>query len=110
VDERARKLGLNEAAFRSANERVRKVAEGFSLVADRTNFICECGSSACTEPISLTMAEYEHVRSDPRWFATVPGHESPEVERVVEDHGNYVVLEKLPGGPAGLAIREDDSR
>lgn len=109
MDERKRRIGLNEAAFRRANERVRDVAEGFSIVAERTNFLCECGLGTCADPVSLTLAEYEHVRSDPTWFVIVPGHEIADVERVIEDHGGYAIVEKLPGGPAELASREDDS-
>jgi hypothetical protein len=109
VDERAKRIGLNEASFRRANERIREVAEGFSMVSDRTSFVCECGSASCTESISLTLAEYEHVRSDPLWFAVVPGHDIPDAERRVEEYATYMIVEKLPGGPAGIAIREDES-
>lgn len=79
------------------------------MTPEPSNFICECGSGACDEAISLTLAEYQHVRSEPTWFAMVPGHEREEVERVVEDHGAYLIAAKLPGGPAGMAIREDES-
>ena len=108
MDERAKRIGLNEAAFRRANERIRDVAEGFSMVSERASFVCECGSAACTESISLTLAEYEHVRSQPMWFAVVPGHDIPDVERRVEEFATYTIVEKLPGGPAGIAIREDE--
>jgi hypothetical protein len=109
MDEREKRIGQNESNFRRANERIEAVAEGFSLVADRTDFICECGSASCLEPISLTLAEYEHVRSEPTWFAVKPGHVVPDVERKVEEFATYTIVEKLPGGPAGIAIRESDS-
>lgn len=108
MDEREKRIGLNEAAFRRANERIENVAHGFSLVSERTDFICECASPTCVEPISLTVAEYEHVRSNPTWFVIAHGHEVPDVERRVEDHATYTIVEKLPGGPAGIAIREDE--
>jgi hypothetical protein len=110
VDERAKRIGLNETAFRSANERIETLAQGFSLVSDRTEFLCECGFASCLERISLTLPEYEHVRSSPTWFFIVHGHQIPEVERLVEEHATYAIVEKLPGGPAGIAIREDERR
>jgi hypothetical protein len=107
MDERERRVGLNQINFRRANERLVRVAEGLSLVAERTQFICECGSASCVEPISLTLAEYEHVRSEPTWFVVKHGHDNPGVDRMVEEHASYAIVEKLPGGPAGLAIREE---
>jgi hypothetical protein len=109
MDERAKRIGQNEANFRRANERIESVAEGFSLVADRTDFICECGMASCVEPISLTLAEYEHVRSRPTWFAVKHDHVIPDVERKVEEFATYVIVEKVAGGPAGIALREADS-
>lgn len=110
MDERGKRVGLNEAAFRRANERIEKVAHGFSLVTERADFLCECASASCVEPVSLTLAEYEHVRSRPTWFVVVHGHDLPEFERRVEEHATYTIVEKLPGGPAGVAIREDERR
>jgi hypothetical protein len=109
VDERAKRIGQNEANFRRANERIETVAQGFSLVAERTDFICECGLASCMDPILLTLAEYEHVRSQPTWFAVKHGHEILDVERKVEEFATYAIVEKLSGGPAGIAIREADS-
>jgi hypothetical protein len=108
VDEQAKRIGLNEVNFRRANERIRHMAESFSLVAERAEFRCECGRASCVEPISMTLAEYEHVRSNPTWFVVAPGHEILDVERKLEEHATYTIAEKLPGGPAGLAIREDE--
>ena len=110
MDERAKRLGQNEATFRRANERIESVAHGFSLVSERSAFVCECALPTCVEPIELTIAEYEHVRSESTWFVVVPGHEVLDIEKQVEQHATYTIVEKLPGGPAGVAIREDDRR
>jgi hypothetical protein len=40
------------------------------------------------------MPEYEAVRRDPMHFAVVGGHETPDVETVVERREGYVVIEK----------------
>jgi hypothetical protein len=51
----------------------------------------------CLEQVRLTRAEYEAVRADPARFAVVPGHEKPDVERVVEQHAGYFVVQKNEG-------------
>ena len=107
VEDRGKRLGQNEVLFREVNERLRELGEGFSLVAEHADFVCECGSSSCTEQIRMTLAEYEGVRSDPKRFFVRRGHEILEYEKIVEDRDDYLVVEKLPGGPAGIAIRDD---
>jgi hypothetical protein len=107
MDERQRRVGLNEVLFRDVNERLKEVGTSFSLVAETARFVCECGELGCAEPIEMTLAEYESLRADPKRFAVKPGHEITDVERVVEEREGYFIVEKLPGGPAGLAIRED---
>jgi hypothetical protein len=107
VDERGKRIGQNEVVFREVNERLRELGEGFSLVSEVAEFVCECGDSGCAERIQLPLSEYERVRSDAKWFVVVPGHELPEYEKVVEKKDGYTIVEKLPGGPAGIAIRDD---
>lgn len=107
MDERGKRIGQNEVLFREVNERLRELAEGFSLVAEQAEFVCECGSSTCVERIQMPLATYEQIRSDPKRFFVVKGHEQPEYEKVVAENSTWLVVEKLPGGPAGLAIKED---
>jgi hypothetical protein len=107
VDERQRRMGLNETLFREVNERVKAVSEGFAEPAEMAEFVCECGDDSCAARIRLTLAEYERIRSSPIRFAIVHGHELPEVERVVEENERYTVVEKLRGGPAELAEAHD---
>ncbi len=61
--------------------------------------MCECGQAECATRIQLTRAAYEHVRSEPLFFAVTPGHELPDVEDVVERHPAYHVV-RSPRGPA----------
>jgi hypothetical protein len=49
------------------------------------------------------------VRARPEWLAVRPGHEILAVERVVERHEDYIIVEKHEGRPAELA-RETDPR
>jgi hypothetical protein len=99
-------MARNEALFREVNERIEDVQSGFDAHG-RTDFLCECGSDDCTQPISLTLAEYEHIRQDPKHFVVVPGHDVVDVERVVEQTDRYAVVEKLPGAPAKIALERD---
>ena len=106
MDDRAERIGKNEALFRQINERLKELGESFSLVAEQSEFVCECGDATCAEPLQMTLAEYERVRANPEWFAIRPGHEIPDVETVVETHRGYVVVEKDPGPGAAVAEAE----
>jgi hypothetical protein len=91
-ERRKERLARNEALFREVNERVEEISDGAGL--DVIEFICECGDAECTDPVSLTHAEYEQLRSDPLLFAVVPGHVIPEVEDVVSDGERFHVVRK----------------
>ena len=102
-EERAAK---NEISFREANERlgekrVELDAEG------RTPFLCECSDPRCTDLVRLTLAEYERVRSNPRWFLVAAGHD-PGASRNAEEHDAYAIVEKT--GVAGAIAEEQDPR
>jgi len=73
------------------------------------DIVCECGEAVCTERISMTFDEYEQLRTDGKQFAVRPGHESLDIETIVEDHGGYLVVRKDAGRAAELA-RESDPR
>jgi hypothetical protein len=94
MDERERRLGLNEAMFREVNERVEDMNETFASVTGSFDIFCECGDMACTERITVPTAVYERVRGDSKQFLLRAGHEDPTVENVVETHEVYVIVEK----------------
>ena len=64
--------------------------------------MCECWKASCTEIVHLTGPDYEHVRSDSRWFFVRPKHVSTDIERVIEWHDDYWIVEKI-GMPAKVA-------
>ena len=112
VEGRAERIGLNEALFREVNERVAEVAEHFVEVethSEPVEFNCECGRADCTEQVTMTLSEYSAVRAAPTRFAVVPGHELPDVERVVDRHSSYVTVEKQDDDAAKVA-RDTDPR
>ena len=100
------RVAENEAYFRALNEQiVRDISGGEST---RHGFLCECGAEDCIEALSLTREEYERVRADADRFVIAPGHELPEVERVVERNERFHVIEKL--GAAAMVAEETDPR
>jgi hypothetical protein len=107
---REERIGMNEALFRDVNERIEDVAEEFDITSDPLDFICECGDPTCVERITMTHAEYEQVRSDAHLFAVFPGHEEPDVERVVERRKAYDVVQKHAGAPERIAEQTDPRR
>ena len=108
-EERARRIGENEALFRVVNERSEHLNRAFAVLTETMDVVCECGDIDCAERLVLTVSDYERVRADPTHFAVVPGHELPDVERVVERGDGFVVVRKDPGLPAQVA-RETDPR
>ena len=106
--ERARRVGENEALFRTVNEQVRDLNQTF-LVEGTLRIVCECGEQSCIDQIELMPGEYEAVRSESALFAVKPGHEVEDVETVVERKDGYWVVRKAPGAPQRIA-RETDPR
>ena len=89
---------MNEALLREVNDRIEEVGEHLRVRPDhdRLDFRCECGQAECDAFVSLTVVEYQHVRSDNDRFAVLPGHENPAIERVVERGEQYLIVDKLP--------------
>ena len=96
---------LNEALFRDVNERIEETADHFG--AERTEFICECGDPNCTDRVPATLAEYERVRAEPTTFLLAPGHDQPDIERVVSERGRFHVVEKVQADVRRTVIRRD---
>jgi hypothetical protein len=90
------RIARNDSLFRAANERIESVAEEQELTVEPVPFLCECADLQCTQITPLTLEEYWHVRSNPRWFINAPGHQSAGLGAVavVEPHATYVIVEK----------------
>jgi hypothetical protein len=97
------RLALNEAAFRKVNEGIEAGSDDHRMV-----FACECGRLGCNQLLELSRFEYDAVREHPRRFFVLAGHELPDIERVVERHHDYLVVEKV--GPAGYVAERTDPR
>lgn len=109
MDSEKKRRARNEALFREVNERVEEVSSRLSALEDEsalTGFVCECSREDCTELVEITYAQYEAVRSDARRFLLRPGHEDLNVDRVVERHPGFLVVEKF-GEASEIAIERD---
>jgi O-succinylbenzoate synthase len=92
-DLRKERIAVNEGLFRNANERTAEWDE----VRDSDEpvlYVCECANPDCRRRIRLTREEYERVRQDSKHFAATQGHQIADAETVIEDHGDWVVIEK----------------
>ena len=108
-DERARRVGLNEAIFRQVNEQIRGLNQTFETAGGTMTVICECGDADCTERLEIDVSAYERIRGNSRHYVIAKGHEIPDVEEVVEQAEGYDVVQKNEGEPAKLS-RELDPR
>ena len=102
---REKRLARNEAFFREANELTARETDAAGVAAE---FFCECSSLGCVDRVTLSGAQYEHVRAVGDRFFVVPGHEFPPFELIVETHETYLVVEKT--GVAGAVAETLDPR
>ena len=91
--DREERIIENEKLFREVNERVADLQANFSG-AD-PEWVCECGDESCFEKVAVPIGDYEQVRAHDDWFVIRPGHEKPDVERVVQQYDGYYVVEKF---------------
>ena len=96
----------NEALFREVNENIARLEERHGTTAPEPVFLCECANAECTEHVSVEPDVYARVREEPRQFLVIPGHEDPQLERVVETHRGYLIVEKT--GVAGEVAEQTE--
>jgi hypothetical protein len=101
------RIAENQATFREANEQIESTADAIHLDVD-VPFICECAEPTCTQIVPLSLEVYEEIRSHPRRFFNVPGHQDVSVRNgagvVVAREEGYVLVDKV--GIAGELAEE----
>jgi hypothetical protein len=100
------RLARNQVLFREVNERLVEVAAAWG--DGPIEFLCECSRLDCKVTIPLELEVYESIRSSSNLFVIAPGHETPQVERIVEENGGYTLVEKTNG--ARIAVESDPRR
>jgi len=56
--------------------------------------VCECSRRMCTELLDVAAADYDAVRAHPTRLLVVPGHELPDVQRVVSRTRSVAVVQE----------------
>ena len=64
-------------------------------------------NQSCDDAVSVTLEEYEYVRSGPNRFIVLPGHEIGEVDEVVESCDRYLIVAKRG---VGQRVAESSTR
>ena len=97
LEARQRRLASNQALFRMVNAQVRKLNDNFEDSGADSFFVCECANTECAEQVEVSLAEYERVRANDRWFFVAPNdeHVFAEVETEVERTERYYIVEKV---------------
>jgi hypothetical protein len=92
-----KRIAKNEVLRREENERIEAHNASIHWVdPPYADWVCECANESCTEPVRLSVREYDEVRTYPTHFVIVPSkrHVTTDVERVVERTDRYWVVEK----------------
>lgn len=93
------RIAENEALLRRVNESIVAAAVEHGRDQGEMPFVCECPALECALILHLTLAQYQAVREHPARFFVAAGHEVEGVEKVVSEHGRYLVVEKLGSPP-----------
>lgn len=110
-----RRLAENEIVFRQLNEQIHTgYAETNRLAREDSQpqftvihksddkplyFYCECSDEKCSMRIKINVHDYHAVHQRRDQFIVVPGHEVPEIEKVVSTKPGYNVVKKLVTPP-----------
>jgi hypothetical protein len=97
----------NEALFREVNENIARLEERHGTTTAEPVFLCECANADCARNLAVEPDVYARVREQPRYFIVLPGHEDAQIERVVETHRGYLIVEKT--GVAGEVAEQAQS-
>lgn len=90
---------------RAVNEQIRRISASFDFQS-QVELVCDCTRPGCLDVLRVSPHEYERVRRFPTRFLLKPGHITDVSERIVDEVGGFVVVEKV-GSEAEIAIRDD---
>ena len=97
---RARRMRENEELMEELNRRMERMLEEIRSDDQEEQdapiaFLCECSRLDCRERVHLEPRLFDRIHRDPDVFILVPGHEIRDVERVVDQVGDFLIVRKL---------------
>jgi hypothetical protein len=96
-----KRLAENEVIFREANSNIAEfiITEEGANTEKKIPFYCECSDRSCKERIKLTPKDYKKCHKSKRQFVVIPGHEVPQIEKVIKEKDKFNVIEKFGDPP-----------
>lgn len=85
-------LVRTQVLLREVNDRVAEIVSAENDAP--AEFLCECSNDGCARTLPLSLLEYRGIRSSPNLFVVLSGHEISQVDRVVEEHAHFNLVEK----------------
>ena len=91
----------NEELMEELNRRMERMLEEIREDDESTDadepiaFLCECSHLDCRERVHLEPSVFDRIHKDPEVFILVPGHEIPDVERIVDQMGDFLIVRKI---------------
>lgn len=106
--ERQVRAARNQSLFREVNERIELIG---AAMREEIGYVCECLNLDCNAPIHLSGEEYETVRAGGSTrFLVKPGHAVWDVEKIVDEHLTYLVVEMVEIGSEVAAALDPRAR
>ena len=107
---REHRAAKTQSLFRLVNERIEPLNETFNIIKPIGDYVCECVDEACTEPIGMSVDEYEVIRAKGNRFAVAPGddHVWRDAQTITEKRDRYWVVENH--GYTGAVAAKFDPR
>jgi hypothetical protein len=82
-----------QVLYREVNDRIQAIQERFGMLPSIA-YMCECGR-ACNLRVDVAAADYARVRDVSTYFLITPDHLASEVDRVVEAHDSWLLVEAV---------------
>jgi hypothetical protein len=95
VNDRTRRVADNEQRFRVFNDQVRQVRAELDTTS---TFACDAATPAAPPGSTSPRTSTPTIRTNLRWFAVLPGHDTPDLERVLGRTSRYLLVQKTGDG------------
>jgi len=82
--------------FRQVNERVRDLNTDLGPSARIADFVCECRDPECSERLTLSLEQFDAIRSHPNRHVVRSDHLEPAYEHTVDLQRGFSVVERDP--------------